>query len=294
MGSGAPAEMRDDRFSNMMLTGGSQAHDFNFCELGLKAEFISIELYLASTPHLAALAERFTFGSESSSLAFHTSDSGILNFDIAAEAEPANFAIFDNHMQPISMRRADGFHQARIAESGTYVLVMSGEGEPVEVGFSLADPRDINRDGHISPIDALLVINGINFKSTAQAQLDTNWDGVVSAIDALTIINRLGDGLPVEPEFGTDAAGDTVSHTGLVAGFFAESKKEDADGIRRFDDQQTQLRYSRRLIGFKTKTTLGVPDATKRNPFLDLGTDRNPLEETLTIPSDDDVTVWPK
>ena len=63
-----------------------------------------------------------------------------------------------------------------------------GEGEPL----------DVNDDGFVSPIDALLVINhlnsGDNFPSGGAqygARLDVNRDTFVSPMDALLIINRL-------------------------------------------------------------------------------------------------------
>ena len=59
---------------------------------------------------------------------------------------------------------------------------------------------DVNGDGHISSIDALLIINRLNtpadMLSLAAATseppyFDTNGDGAVSSIDALLVINAL-------------------------------------------------------------------------------------------------------
>jgi VCBS repeat-containing protein len=67
-------------------------------------------------------------------------------------------------------------------------------------------PLDVSNDGHITPLDALLVINELNAGSRGGASrlaaslsaapssgpyLDTSGDGVVSPIDALTVINYL-------------------------------------------------------------------------------------------------------
>jgi hypothetical protein len=64
------------------------------------------------------------------------------------------------------------------------------------------EPRDVNNDGEISPIDALQVINELNDpqfansvlppdKPLASSFLDSNGDGHVSPIDALLVINFL-------------------------------------------------------------------------------------------------------
>ena len=74
---------------------------------------------------------------------------------------------------------------------------------------------DVNDDGHLSSIDALLVINYLNSRNstTTQAQsfslavpiasapyYDTNGDTHVSSIDALLVINALNSGQAGEGE----------------------------------------------------------------------------------------------
>ncbi|MDZ4848108.1 MAG: dockerin type I domain-containing protein [Pirellulaceae bacterium] len=61
------------------------------------------------------------------------------------------------------------------------------------------DTRDVNRDGFLSPIDVLLVINHLNRRAAQAPTLDllstnhcdVNNDGVVSPIDVLLVINSL-------------------------------------------------------------------------------------------------------
>jgi hypothetical protein len=59
---------------------------------------------------------------------------------------------------------------------------------------------DVNGDGHVSPIDAILVINALNADFNGAATqttqttsdfADVDGDGIVSAIDALHVINYL-------------------------------------------------------------------------------------------------------
>ncbi|NLX55607.1 MAG: S8 family serine peptidase [Planctomycetaceae bacterium] len=64
-------------------------------------------------------------------------------------------------------------------------------------GTPLGEPLDVNFDGFISPIDALLVINHLNRGGTPGVRLDVNRDKHVSPLDALLIVNYLNrrDGL---------------------------------------------------------------------------------------------------
>jgi hypothetical protein len=72
---------------------------------------------------------------------------------------------------------------------------------------NLALAEDVNFDGFVTPLDALLIINKLN--STAEGEqnanaeiqlLDTNGDGQVTALDALIVINYLNlqSGSPIE------------------------------------------------------------------------------------------------
>ena len=73
-------------------------------------------------------------------------------------------------------------------------------------------PLDVNGDGEISPLDALLIFNELNnMGSHAMSapmtgpesqvwMLDTSGDEYLSAIDALLIINQLNNDGSVQPE----------------------------------------------------------------------------------------------
>ncbi len=75
----------------------------------------------------------------------------------------------------------------------------------LEVLRELGDPRDIDGDGSILPIDVLLILNRLNDRSilsanaestlaisaSSQDPLDVNRDGFVSPLDALIVINEL-------------------------------------------------------------------------------------------------------
>jgi hypothetical protein len=81
-------------------------------------------------------------------------------------------------------------------------------GVPPSITFqNPANPLDVNNDGEISPIDALIVINALNQHGSddvaafaegnfapPDVYADVNGDGNVSPIDPLLVINRLNEG----------------------------------------------------------------------------------------------------
>jgi VCBS repeat-containing protein len=94
------------------------------------------------------------------------------------------------------------------------------------------NPNDVNADGSVSAIDALLIINEINKNgpheipsdSAAIAPFwDVNGDGSVSAIDVLRVVNFLNNGGVAEGE-GTDllAADSQSREQGLISNLDAD------------------------------------------------------------------------
>jgi len=84
------------------------------------------------------------------------------------------------------------------------------------------DPLDVNNDGNISPLDALLIINMLNAGQTTPPApsisgnpfVDINNDGAISPLDALLIINWLNTNTSVTPDGGGEgesAASDTAT-----------------------------------------------------------------------------------
>ena len=71
-------------------------------------------------------------------------------------------------------------------------------------GHNPLQPLDVNRDGHVSPLDALIVINNLNDPNLVGSALpttpgefpDVNDDGSQSPVDALIVINALIDPRP--------------------------------------------------------------------------------------------------
>ena len=80
---------------------------------------------------------------------------------------------------------------------------------------------DVNRDGALSPLDALTVINVLNGRAVAEVTTyDVNQDGVVSPLDALLVINRLNNRV-VPQDFSTYA----------IDSFFAEDDEDEDETL---------------------------------------------------------------
>jgi hypothetical protein len=90
---------------------------------------------------------------------------------------------------------------------------------------------DVNNDGELSPIDALLVINDLNTfgprqlpapsqGSTPPPFLDTSGDGYVTPVDALRVLNHLNEqtvaAVPASADHGEAEANDELAVTALT------------------------------------------------------------------------------
>jgi hypothetical protein len=63
--------------------------------------------------------------------------------------------------------------------------------------FNMDFPADVDQDGNLTPMDALLVINHLNHSGAAEGEgpmVDCNGDGFVTPLDALEVINQLNSG----------------------------------------------------------------------------------------------------
>jgi len=75
----------------------------------------------------------------------------------------------------------------------TSLTIVDGGGS----GEADGNPMDVNGDGKVSPIDALMVINGLNASGPQRGpnipniRLDVNQDKVISPVDALLVVNFL-------------------------------------------------------------------------------------------------------
>jgi hypothetical protein len=89
-----------------------------------------------------------------------------------------------------------------IAQLSNLTLGSQASGEAALRDYWFAQPLDVDVDGQVTPLDALLVINYLNASGPGTPPerpggaanplyLDTSGDNVISALDALLVINRL-------------------------------------------------------------------------------------------------------
>ena len=74
---------------------------------------------------------------------------------------------------------------------GTTSIDVVGLAAPLAADGSDRDPMDVNDDGDVSPLDALMIANHISGSGGPNEYMDVNRDGSVSPIDMLLVINTL-------------------------------------------------------------------------------------------------------
>ncbi|MEO8497978.1 MAG: dockerin type I domain-containing protein, partial [Planctomycetota bacterium] len=148
-------------------------------------------------------------------------------------------------------------------------------------------PLDTNLDGHISAIDALVVINDLEREgsralsgSPGLFRLDVSGDGFLSAIDALVVINHIDEELNSDP--GTSPAGSAGNQT---ASRLRSLTITVSDG-QAINGQRSELIPV--FVGGPT-TTLNAPVLTVPSNAVRLADDGTPvpLAPALTLSSDD-------
>lgn len=100
-------------------------------------------------------------------------------------------------------------------------ILGSGEGDET----NLWNPVDVNLDGFVSPIDALLVVNYLNRptggagegEDSAGSKRDVNHDNEISPIDALMVINYLNRAKPVAPAGEAEGEADESASFSPIA-----------------------------------------------------------------------------
>lgn len=115
------------------------------------------------------------------------------------------------------------------------------ESVPAPLGFSQTAPgtnpenaMDVNADGVVSPLDALVLINELNGTSESFAGImytDVNSDGLTSPIDALLVISHLNAGPAPHAAMSASVGSDSPLASDLVSDAAFESLENSAAGL---------------------------------------------------------------
>jgi hypothetical protein len=220
-----PATVTTDQFSNITLAAGQAATNFNFGELGLKAQYVAAffnrrAFFASSTPQVINL--NLTQGSVF--FALSGASQGTFNTTVQTSGQgTTQVTLFNSAMQALATStipagQTQGGLNWDLSQGAATLLVVSGTDPQVSVSTATqtaasnavatpvaswqnpSNPLDVNGDGTVTALDALAVINALNSGGggtlgappiTAHDYLDVQGNGVLSPLDALLIINQL-------------------------------------------------------------------------------------------------------
>ncbi|MCU0962413.1 MAG: dockerin type I domain-containing protein [Pirellulaceae bacterium] len=231
MGAPSPCRVENDAFLDIELNATwPHASGYNFGERGLRPHLISLQLLLASSLPPTQLVGQLTLADGDAWAAF-TADS-YATLTLTAQSEPDDgvvLEVYDSSFLPLALGRGTSL-DVPVVQHQSYVIYVSGT-PSVRARLILDQsgtytnpllPLDVNADGVVSPLDALLIINRLNasgsrFMSGANSTApycDTNADLMITPIDALLVINHLnyalggaeGEFRQVAPDRGAEAS----------------------------------------------------------------------------------------
>lgn len=203
-------EVQDNRFCHLEMSGDdTSATGYNFGERGLRAEWVTKQLLLSSTPEGDQLLRQLNVVGGEGWYGFEAEYDAAVTVEMGAEVRDAVIEIYDDGWMPVTLSNGRSQATAEVQEGTNYLIYVAGEGlETVTVvatpenGGLHTNPEniyDVSADGHVSPIDALFVIQELNQHGShvmagpggEPPYVDVDGDGYVSPIDALHVINYL-------------------------------------------------------------------------------------------------------
>ncbi|MHB8954831.1 MAG: putative Ig domain-containing protein [Pirellulaceae bacterium] len=202
-GSPRLGSVANDWFHGIELPATMHATDYNFGEIGLRAELLGKHLFLASTPTAEEMMVQLMVPG-GRWFAFQASDTGLLTTSIPPEVHAPVIEVYTGGMMPVTL--SEGEHEAStpIEKGATYVLYVAGQVASAEFATTLQ--LDVSGSAGTSPTRPRYYINPLN-------ALDATGDGVVSPLDALVVINALNRRGEVDTDAGLlflDITGDTL------------------------------------------------------------------------------------
>ncbi len=229
------------------LTPGTKLNNYNFGERGLRAQFISKQLLLASTQSVIEMMVDLIAEDSTAVFTFSASSSGTLIVTDRsvgpgeAEAERATFEVYTSGFVPVALG-GQGSMMAPLTAGEQYVLVVTGATGRIPVDLEVRpesssalgtryhntnDPVDVDANGVIGPLDAILIINELNAHGShalpnSQTQavgppyIDVN--GFVAPLDAILVINWLNSqSASLRSSTGAEGEGESSLGEGTVS-----------------------------------------------------------------------------
>lgn len=216
LGTPASGTVENDRFVDVEIAGPGDWSDYNFGELGLRAEFISLRFLFSSAPSHAELVQNLDLAQGVRWFAFQAATDALVTLSVGAEAEGLALEIYTDQFLPVVLGAGQTSVQAAVAAGFRYLVHVAGEVTPATssarvtiapvlpdssqdtVGnwTNLLDRYDINADGQVSPQDVLAAINELNRTgprllqgvNAAPPYLDVTRDLLLTPLDVLLVI----------------------------------------------------------------------------------------------------------
>ncbi len=210
--------LQNDMFYGIDLAGDMLLEDYNFGERGLQPHLVGKHLFLASTPPPGqSLPEILPVTDGTLWVALRPDADTLLTARVTPGDGSTVMEIYTSSYMPVNLSRGEAMTTAPLMAGESYVLHVGGSEThpPQQVALTAAQlplvppshntvwALDVNADGAVNPLDALLVINELNRQQNAPFILedrgglyyDVNDDGLVAPIDALMVINYLNRSL---------------------------------------------------------------------------------------------------
>jgi hypothetical protein len=171
-------------------------------------------------------------------------------------------------------------------------------------------PLDVNDDDHVSPLDALIVINQLNRLGTMivpesmveydvpAPYWDVTGDGVISPIDALNVINFLNRGRRGEGEGASDSSvGEAILSSGLAAPSRASSavvlpRDTPGETALLLESADSEVSQSPRAPTTRIDGLWLVGEEPPVTSTIERWEQDDDLDDLLTVLSEDVLSAW--
>jgi hypothetical protein len=209
------SQVGDDCYEQIQLATGTGLAHFDFGERGLRPELVTLQFYFASTPPASTLLQYLDLSRGVLWYAFYASTDGALT--MMADGEGVRLEVYTDQFQPVAIGGDATELQAALVAGHKYLvhalptlstssdrqvivhIAPAGSSNSVVGNYTnLLDSCDVNNNGHVTPLDALTVINELNRGGprvlsgiNTGAFLDVSQDLLLTPRDALLVINRL-------------------------------------------------------------------------------------------------------